>query len=315
MDLRKQLEELGIPMPHKSLVESAKELGFDLSTVDDLMKKQVEPTMISHVDKIRDSLLGEQATTYEPVTTSTKQLSIDDFWIKNLSPIGESELCFGENRFGGVYLNGDNYELKFCPNEETIFELSMPDRLTGKREVACTLKRWGTMQVPTKWRKQFDDLALRFLGALAHFCRTLPLPVSPKQEAIIKFCQEHKLCLADFDAQYVALPGVADASPDLWCIVPIEDLKQNYYVPVGGGAWNVLKTKAELAQEGVTFKTVEVPVLTPSQTNKNKDMFPKNQLNLDHLKGRVSSQHTNQANEPAKHKSGRSAITVNVQKR
>ena len=60
----------------------------------------------------------------------------------------------------------------------------------------------------------------------------------------------------------------------------------------------IKKNLAELAQEGVTFKTVEVPVLTPSQTNKNKDMFPKNQLNLDHLKGRVSSQHTNQANEP-----------------
>jgi hypothetical protein len=98
------------------------------------------------------------------------------------------------------------------------------------------VKRWGEVKVAPGLHHHMNDLAQRFWAAVAQVHRDLPAPCSPKQEAIIRFCNERHMTLAEFDQQWYARPAVhmdvlhedervypgTEQDPTAWAIVRIE---------------------------------------------------------------------------------------------
>ncbi|MFA5135285.1 MAG: hypothetical protein WC505_05905 [Patescibacteria group bacterium] len=101
--------------------------------------------------------------------------------------------------------------LLFCPDSDDLLVLYLPHRgpddPEAKIQPVLRVKRWGEVTVVPGWKNRMDETAMGFWRALAHVYRSLPLPVSPKQEAIIKFCTNNHMTLAEFDAQYYARPA------------------------------------------------------------------------------------------------------------
>jgi hypothetical protein len=122
--------------------------------------------------------------------------------------------------------------LELLPNDDDILILSLPHRgpadAEAKVQPVLRVKRWGEVEVVPGWRNRMDETAMGFWRALAHVYQALPLPVSAKQEAIIKFCREHRMTLAEFDLQYYAKPyhySGECVEIDAWEIVTIADTK------------------------------------------------------------------------------------------
>jgi hypothetical protein len=126
--------------------------------------------------------------------------------------------------------------LTFPGEGDDLMVLHMPDPVSGENKPVLRLKRNSELDIDPCWRRHTGELALQFWRGVADVCRTLPPPVSPKQEAIIAFCTEKKMPLKEFDANYYAEPvnhgEVVDADvrvypgtgqePYAWGIYPIE---------------------------------------------------------------------------------------------
>lgn len=116
--------------------------------------------------------------------------------------------------------------LKLQSEGDDAVVIYLPDRMTGEREPVITIKRWGEAVVKPGWHKRMNDLAQAFWRAVAQVYQALPLPVSDKQETVIKFCNEHTMTLAEFDRQYYAKPlrySGQCVEIDAWEIVKIEE--------------------------------------------------------------------------------------------
>jgi hypothetical protein len=130
---------------------------------------------------------------------------------------------------------------------DDVLTLYLPDRMTGEPEPVVVIKRWGETEVASKWQHRLGDLGQQFWRAVAHVYQALPLPVSPKQEAILAFCNEQHMTLAEFDRNYYARPGMTtkheqgDLTGFGWKIVDIlgscveNNQPVNHYVPTSTG--------------------------------------------------------------------------------
>lgn len=104
--------------------------------------------------------------------------------------------------------------------------LYLPDRMTGAPVQVLACKRWGEVEVKPGWHRKLNEIAQGFWKAVAQVYHALPLPVSAKQEAIIAFCNERHMTLAEFDLHYYARPLRHDGACveiSAWEIVKVEE--------------------------------------------------------------------------------------------
>lgn len=113
-----------------------------------------------------------------------------------------------DNRHECHTLHGPSGQLLMeLPREgDDVLVLYLPDRVTGEPQPAVRCKRWGEVEFSSQAYGKVNELAQRFWRAVSQVHHDLPEPVSAKQEAILQFCNEKHMTLAEFDRQYYARP-------------------------------------------------------------------------------------------------------------
>jgi hypothetical protein len=187
------------------------------------------------VKPIQQTKVLHSAATHEEILEYYKEADkhLDEFGTPlNLSsmgnPVAKSSLGFDASLPKGEiqFTSFGQLLLKLQSEGDDAVVIYLPDRMTGEREPVITIKRWGEAVVKPGWHNRMNDLAQAFWRAVAQVYQALPLPVSPKQEAIIEFCNLHHMTLAEFDRQYYAKPlrySGQCVEIDAWEIVKVEE--------------------------------------------------------------------------------------------
>lgn len=149
-----------------------------------------------------------------------------------------------------LYVTNEQYELILHGDDgDDVLTLRLqhrgPDNTEPVMQPVLVVKRWGEVEVMSGWHKRMGDLAQKFWAAVAQVHHDLPAPVSPKQEAILAFCNEHHMNLAEFDRGYTMMPDdlpVAGGAPQKWTATFLTEVHRARYDLVDARGVYVLNT-------------------------------------------------------------------------